>query len=89
MDGRGVVRNSNQYTIDDDQLMIEDVCAISDGDGMSYRCGGVLPTGSTVMGEDYHVEPLGEHAHTHTHACTHKHIHIHTQAHTHNQILHY
>ena len=35
------------------------------------------------MGDDYHVEPLGEH--THTHACTHKHTHIHTQTHTHTQ----
>ena len=60
MDGSGAVSNSEQYTIDGDQLIIKDVCAISDGDGMSYQCGGVLPTGRTVMGEDYHVEPLGE-----------------------------
>ena len=60
MDGRGVVRNSHQYVIDGDQLLIKDVCAISDGDGMSYQCGGVLPTGTTVMGGDFRVEPLGE-----------------------------
>ena len=60
MDGRGAVGNSDQYIIDGDQLLIKDVCAISDGDGMSYRCGGVLPTGTTVMGGDYQVEPLGE-----------------------------
>ena len=36
MDGRGAVRNSDQYVIDGDQLLIKDVCAISDGDGMSY-----------------------------------------------------
>ena len=59
MDSRGVVSTSDQYTIDGDELMIEDVCAINDGDGMSYQCGGVLPKGSTVMGKDYHVEPLG------------------------------
>ena len=60
MDSRGAVRNSDQYLIDGDQLIIKDACAISDGDGMSYRCGGVLPTGSIVMGEDHHVKPLGE-----------------------------
>ena len=83
MDGRGAVSNSDQYVIDGDRLIIKDVCAISDGDGMSYRCGGVLPTGTTVMGGDYHVEPLGEHAQAHMHECTHKHIHIHIQARTH------
>ena len=59
MDRSGAVSNSDQYTIDGDQLIIKDVCAINDGDGMSYQCGGVLPIGSIVMGKDYHVEPLG------------------------------
>ena len=89
MDGRGAVRNSDQYVIDGDQLMIEDVCAISDGDGMSYQCGGVLPTGTTVMGGDYHVKPLGELVlctphigWTHTHTNTHTHTRTSTHTHT-------
>ena len=58
MEGRGAVRNYDQYNVDGDQLMI-DVCAIGDGDGMSYQCGGMLPAGSIVLGKGYHFEPLG------------------------------
>ena len=44
------------YNVEGRELTIADVCAVR---GMLYRCGGVLSSGTVVMGESYRVEPLG------------------------------
>ena len=49
--------DSDLYNVEGQELTIADACAVR---GMLYRCGGVLSSGTVVMGESYRVEPLGE-----------------------------
>ena len=56
-DSRGDVVDSDLYNVKGRELTIADVCAVR---GMLYHCGGVLSSGTVVMGESYRVEPLGE-----------------------------
>ena len=60
MDGNGPINISDQYSITGDQLMIDNVCVISDGKDKDVQCSEVLNNGIVVTGINYHVEPLGE-----------------------------
>ena len=59
MDKNGPIENSDQYSITGDQLMIDNVCIVSDGKDKDVQCSEVLNNGIVVTGVNYHMEPLG------------------------------
>ena len=59
MDGNGPLKNSDQYSITGDQLIIDSISTISGEEHKSIRCCEVLSNGIVVTGEVYKLKALG------------------------------